>query len=70
MEMLLTREFMSAAEALHHELVSKVVGLGSLERCAIDLATRIADFSPVAVSAIRRSVRSLRGLPLSRGLRT
>jgi enoyl-CoA hydratase/carnithine racemase len=63
MEMLLTGEFMSAAEALHHGLVNRVVDFGSLEQSAIDLATRIADLSPVAVAAIRQSVRSLQGLP-------
>lgn len=63
MEMLLTGDFMTAAEALHHGLVNRVVPPADLAASSLALATALAESSPAAVRAIRRSVRAVYGLP-------
>jgi enoyl-CoA hydratase len=65
MEMLLTGESMTAAEALHHGLVNRVESIELLTACAMAMAQKVAELSPTAVRAIRRSVRNVQGLPLT-----
>lgn len=62
MELVLTGNFLSAEEALHYGLVNKVVPTEMYLEAAVELATQIAQMSPVAAKlakeAINRSYES------------
>ncbi len=63
MELLLTGELISAQEALDWGFLNRVVPQADVLPVAVDLAQRIAANGPIAVQAIRRSVRSCLGRP-------
>ena len=63
MQMLLTGDTISADEALHYGLVNSVVAPEELMAKAMYIATRIAANAPLAVQAVRNSVRACSGVP-------
>ena len=65
MEVLLTGDPISADDALRHGLVNRVVEAGRVLDEALALAARIAQNGPLAVQAIKRTVRESDGLPLA-----
>ncbi len=65
MEVLLTGDPLTADDALRHGLVNRVVDADRLLDEAFALATRIAQNGPLAVQAIKRTVRTCDGLPLA-----
>jgi enoyl-CoA hydratase len=62
MDLLLTGRHMGAREALAVGLISRVVADGEARRKAGDIARAISDNAPLAVAAIKRSVRETAGL--------
>lgn len=69
LHMLLTGERIDASRALSAGLVSEVVARDRLPHRALEIAERIASNAPLAVRAVKRSVRLLDEAPLSAGLR-
>jgi enoyl-CoA hydratase/carnithine racemase len=69
LEMIMTGEPISAAEAYRVGLVNQVVPLDRLLETALRLAATIADRGPIAVRAAREAVLRGIGLPLDEGLR-
>ena len=69
MELLLTGSLISAKQADRMGFLNRVVSSHELMPTAQELAETIAANGPVAVSAIRRSVRECTGLPLQDALR-
>lgn len=65
MEMLLTGDPMTADDALRHGLVNRVVDADRVLDEALALAARIAKNGPLAVQAIKRTVRESDGVPLA-----
>jgi enoyl-CoA hydratase len=63
MEILLTGELIDADRAYEIGLVNRVVPRGQVLATALGLAQTIAENGPVAVRAIRRSVRACTALP-------
>jgi enoyl-CoA hydratase len=63
MDLLLTGRAMGASEALAAGLISRMVADGDAQREASEIAHVIADNAPLAVAAIKRSVRETAGLP-------
>jgi enoyl-CoA hydratase len=63
MDLLLTGRGMGASEALAVGLISRMVADGDALRQATEIARAIADNAPLAVAAIKRSVRETAGLP-------
>lgn len=63
MELLLTGDLISAADALELGFLNRVVPAGEVLATAMDLAERIAANGPIAVQAIRRSARACLGRP-------
>ncbi|CAH1651209.1 3-hydroxypropionyl-coenzyme A dehydratase [Hyphomicrobiales bacterium] len=63
MELLLTGERIDAQTALAWGLLNRVVPQGDVLASSLALAEKIAGHSPVAVRAIRRSLRDVQGLP-------
>ena len=63
MQMLLTGDTISADEALHYGLVNSIVAPDELMAKAMSIATRIAANAPLAVQAVRNSVRACSGVP-------
>lgn len=70
MEMMLLGSPCDASQALQMGFVNRVVPAGEVLDQAMSLADRLAQLSPLAVQAIRRSVRAVRGLPAEHGYRT
>jgi enoyl-CoA hydratase len=68
MEILLTGERLSAAEAARYGLVNRVVPRDQVVPVALALARTIAANGPLAVRAIKRSVLACAGRPLAEGL--
>lgn len=68
MEMLLTGCTMTAAEALAHGLVNRVVQADEVLTTAVAFADHIASLAPLAVSAIRRSARVARSRTIEEGM--
>lgn len=68
MRMLMTGDPIGAEEAASLGLVDRVVPQAELLPAARALAARIAGFSPVAVQAVKASVRMAMEAPLSAGL--
>jgi enoyl-CoA hydratase len=69
MELLLTGETISAAEAERIGLIGRVVADGEALSNALAIADRIAANGPLAVRAIKRSVQETEGLPEAEALR-
>lgn len=69
MELLLTGDFISAEEAFALGYVNRVVPQAKVLDEAMALAGKIAKNGPIAVQAIRRSVRACIGKPESEGLK-
>ncbi|MBE7368668.1 enoyl-CoA hydratase/isomerase family protein [Ramlibacter pallidus] len=67
MELLLVGEPIGAAEAHRIGLVNHVVAASDVMAKALDLARRIAANGPVAVQAVKRTVRTTSGVPLEQG---
>ena len=63
MELLLTGDLITAAEALELGFLNRVVPQADVLPTALDLAERIAANGPIAVQAIRRSARACLGRP-------
>lgn len=64
MEVLLTGDPLTAEDALRHGLVNRVVDAADVLDEALALAARIAANGPLAVQAIKRTVRESDGLPI------
>jgi enoyl-CoA hydratase len=69
MELLLTGDRISAAEARDIGLIGRVVPDGTALEESIAIAERIARNGPLAVQAIKRSVQATEGLPESEALK-
>jgi enoyl-CoA hydratase len=63
MELLLTGDLIDAQQALAYGFVNRVVPAAEVLGCSIDLAERIAANGPLAVRAVKRSVRDCLGHP-------
>lgn len=63
LELLLTGDLITAAEALENGFLNYVVPPSALMDKAMEIAARIAANGPLAVRAVRDSVRACRGLP-------
>jgi len=66
MEVLLTGDPISADDALRYGLVNRVVDAADVLDQALDFAARIARNGPLAVQAIKRTVRQSDGMPLDK----
>jgi enoyl-CoA hydratase len=69
MELLLTGEHITAEQALEYGFLNYIVPPASLMEKAWEIASRIAANGPVAVRAVRESVRACNGLPEAEALR-
>jgi enoyl-CoA hydratase len=69
MELLLTGDRISAAEAERIGLIGRVVPDGEALPKALEIADRIASNGPLAVKAIKRSVQETEGLPEAEALK-
>ncbi len=69
MELLLTGDLITAAEALQLGFLNRVVPQGEVLPAALELAERIAANGPIAVQAIRRSARACLGRPEADAMR-
>jgi enoyl-CoA hydratase len=69
MELLLTGETISAAEAERIGLIGRVVPAGKALETALEIAQRIARNGPLAVQAVKRSVQATEGLPEDEALK-
>lgn len=58
LDLLMTGRWIGGAEALRHGIVHELVGADELRQRAIDLATEIAASAPLAVAAIRATLRA------------
>ncbi|MDQ0314704.1 enoyl-CoA hydratase-related protein [Amorphus orientalis] len=67
MEILLTGDFIDARRAYDMGLINRVVPQDEVLATALDMAGRIAANGPVAVQAIKRTVRLASGASLSEG---
>jgi enoyl-CoA hydratase len=68
MDMLLTARAVSAEEALRIGLIGRVVEDGKALDCALEIAEVICGNGPLAVEAIKRSVRETEGMSEEDGL--
>jgi enoyl-CoA hydratase len=68
MKMILTGDFVPAAEALRIGLVDEVVPRDRLLERALELAGKIAEKSPVAVRLAREAIKAARRTGLEQGL--
>jgi enoyl-CoA hydratase len=66
MELLLTGDPISADDALRYGLVNRVVDAADVLGTALEFAARIAQNGPLAVQAIKRTVRESDGIPLDK----
>mgnify|MGYP001210672514 CR=1 FL=1 len=69
MELLLMAERFSAADMQARGVVNRVVEAGDVESVALELADRIAGFSPLAVQTIKEAAQTLQHLPLQDAFR-
>src|SRR5436305_1614526 len=69
MELLLTGDTISAAEAERIGLIGRVVADGKALETALQIAARIGRNGPLAVQAIKRSVQATEGLPEEEALK-
>ncbi|MBU4610867.1 enoyl-CoA hydratase/isomerase family protein [Achromobacter sp. GG226] len=65
MELLLTGDTFTAEQALRFGLINRIVPAADVLPQAMALAQRIAENGPVAVQAVKRTVRESSGLPLA-----
>jgi len=63
LELLLTGDLITAGQALEYGFLNYVVPRASLMEKALEIASRIAANGPLAVRAVRDSVRACSGLP-------
>ena len=63
MEVLLTGDHFTAAQALEMGLINRVVADGAALSTAREIAAKIAANGPLAVQAVKRSVQETEGLP-------
>lgn len=68
LELMLTAEKIDAEEALRLGLISKVVEYKDLMPAAMELAGKIAENAPLALTAVKRSVVQGTEMPLDEGL--
>lgn len=68
-EMIYTGRRLSAVEALHHGLASRVCSPEALLETALELANAIAASAPLAIKAARDILRATEGLEVSEGYR-
>ena len=68
MDMLLTARAVSAEEALRVGLIGRVVPDGKALETALEIAEVICSNGPIAVEAIKRSVRETEGMSEEEGL--
>ena len=68
MDLILTGRHVAAAEAVRLGLVDRVVPAGADVDAAVELATRIAGNSPVAVAGARNAIRRGCDVDLAAGL--
>jgi enoyl-CoA hydratase len=69
MDILLTARPVSAREALEIGLIGRVVPDGTALEAALEIAELIGRNGPLAVEAIKRSVRATEGLPEDEALK-
>src|SRR5437763_17005979 len=69
MELLLTGDTITAAEAERIGLIGRVVPDGTALDSALAIADRIARNGPLAVQAVKRSVQATEGLPEEEALK-
>jgi enoyl-CoA hydratase len=69
MEILLTGDHFTAAQALEMGLINRVVPDGTAVDAAREVAAKIAANGPLAVQAIKRSVQETEGLPEDEALK-
>jgi enoyl-CoA hydratase len=69
MDILLTARAVSAQEALQIGLIGRVVPDGDALDAALEIAEQIGRNGPLAVEAIKRSVRETEGLPEDEALK-
>jgi enoyl-CoA hydratase len=69
MELLLTGDTISSAEAERIGLIGRVVPDGTALETAMQIAERIARNGPLAVQAVKRSVQETEGLPEEEALK-
>jgi enoyl-CoA hydratase len=69
MELLLTGDTVTAAEAERIGLIGRVVADGKALETAIGIGERIARNGPLAVQAVKRSVQETEGLPEAEALK-
>jgi enoyl-CoA hydratase len=69
MELLLTGDTISAAEAERIGLIGRVVPDGTALDAAVQIAEKIARNGPLAVQAVKRSVQATEGLPEEEALK-
>ncbi|MEE4450645.1 enoyl-CoA hydratase/isomerase family protein [Novosphingobium resinovorum] len=65
MEIMLTARVFTAPEMLQRAVVNEVVADEAVDARALELAGRIAAFSPVAVQTIKEAALTLRDMPLA-----
>ncbi len=68
MEILLTCEFLSAEKALEIGLINYVVPKEDLMSTAMKMAEKICENAPLAIQAVKRSVRQCMDLPMDKAL--
>jgi len=68
LELLLTGDPITAAQALEYGFLNYVVPASALMEKAMQIAVRIAANGPLAIGAVRDSVRACRGLPEAEAL--
>lgn len=69
MRLAMTGEMMTADQALHHGICCQVVPAALTVQYAIDLANKIAKQAPLAIKAIKQSLKSVHETTLSQGLK-
>lgn len=65
----MTGEMVSATTALQHGISSQVCPSGLTAQYALELATKIAAQAPLAIRAIKQSLKSIHEVTLSQGLK-
>ncbi|MFZ5448632.1 MAG: enoyl-CoA hydratase/isomerase family protein [Thermodesulfobacteriota bacterium] len=68
LEMVLTGDMLTAAEAQRLGLVNKVVPLDKLEEATLELATKLAAKSPLALQAGKSGIYAMQGIPYFQAL--
>lgn len=69
MSILLTCEFISAQQAYEIGLINQVVPKEELMPTAIEIAQKICENAPLAIQAVKRSVRQCMDLPMEEALK-